>query len=122
MPGYLADTCVIIDPINDRGNRREFIRDLLQPGDTLGYCTINPIEVYTGTRPGEERVTDLFFEKLLRLCRTLQSMGLFRSSGASEDRRTAASGFRAEAKSRLKGGCRQDCLPHLGHRQFQLHF
>jgi hypothetical protein len=46
---------------------------------------------------------------------------LFGSNGASEDAyyhwrmqllpRTAASRFRAEAKSRLKGGCRQDCLP-----------
>jgi predicted nucleic acid-binding protein len=65
MPGYLADTCVIIDLINNRGNRREFIWNLLQPGDTLGYCTINLIEVYTGMRPGEERVTDMFFERLL---------------------------------------------------------
>jgi predicted nucleic acid-binding protein len=65
MPGFLADTCVIIDLINDRGNRREFIQDLLQPGDTLGCCTINLIEVYTGLRPGEERVTEMFLEKLL---------------------------------------------------------
>ena len=64
MPGYLADTCVIIDLINDRGSRREFIRNLLQPSDTLGYCTINLIEVYTGMRHGEEpRATDVVVQR-----------------------------------------------------------
>jgi len=41
MPRFLADTSLIVDLINDRGGRREFVARLLQPGDTLGYCTIN---------------------------------------------------------------------------------
>ena len=60
MPNYLADTSFLIDIINDRNGRREFLRELLQPGDTIGCCTINWIEIYTGMRPGEERVTEAF--------------------------------------------------------------
>ena len=65
MPHYLADTSLIVDLINDRGGRRNFVRQLLKPGDTLGYCTINLIEVYTGMRPGEEEVTAAFMDRLL---------------------------------------------------------
>ncbi|HEV3279507.1 MAG TPA: PIN domain-containing protein [Terriglobia bacterium] len=65
MPRFLADTSLIIDLINDRSGRREFVARLLQPGDTLGYCTINAVEVYTGMRPGEEGVTALWLDRLL---------------------------------------------------------
>lgn len=65
MPNYLADTSLIVDLINDRNSRRGFARQLLQPGDTLGCCTINVIEVYSGMRPGEEKVTEAFFDRLL---------------------------------------------------------
>src|SRR4051794_21602046 len=64
MPGFLADTSLIIDLLNNRIGRREFIEKLLQPGDTLGYCTINLIEVYSGMRPGEEQATELFLARL----------------------------------------------------------
>jgi predicted nucleic acid-binding protein len=47
------------------GGRRDFVRSLLKPGDTLGYCTINLIEVYTGMRPGEEDVTNIWLDRLL---------------------------------------------------------
>jgi predicted nucleic acid-binding protein len=60
MPNFLADTSFLIDIINDRNGRREFLRELLQPGDTIGCCTVNWIEIYTGMRPGEERVTEAF--------------------------------------------------------------
>jgi predicted nucleic acid-binding protein len=60
MPNFLADTSFLIDIINDRNGRREFLLELLQPGDTVGCCTINWIEIYTGMRPGEERVTEAF--------------------------------------------------------------
>jgi predicted nucleic acid-binding protein len=65
MPNYLADTSLIVDLINDRNGRRAFARQLLQPGDTLSCCTINVIEVYSGMRPGEEKVTEAFFDRLL---------------------------------------------------------
>ena len=48
MPNFLADTSFLIDIINDRNGRREFLREVLQPGDTIGCCTINWIEIYTG--------------------------------------------------------------------------
>ena len=64
MPSYLADTSLIIDLINDRNGRRHFVRQLLQPGDTLGYCSINLIEVFTSMRPGEETITEAFFSRL----------------------------------------------------------
>lgn len=65
MPNYLADTSLIIDLINSRRERRNFVRQLLQPGDTMGYCTIALIEVYAGMKPGEERATDACFSRLL---------------------------------------------------------
>lgn len=65
MPHYLADTSLIIDLINDRDERRSFIRQLLKPGDTLGCCTINLIEIYTGMRPGEEEATAALIDRLL---------------------------------------------------------
>jgi predicted nucleic acid-binding protein len=65
MSKFLADTSLIIDLINNRNGRREFIRQLLKPGDTLNCCTINVIEVYTGMQPGEEAITAIWFERLL---------------------------------------------------------
>jgi predicted nucleic acid-binding protein len=63
MPNFLADTSFLIDIINDRNGRREFLSDLLQPGDMIGCCTINWIEIYTGMRAGEEQVTEAFLER-----------------------------------------------------------
>lgn len=64
MPAYLLDTSVIIDLINGRRDRRSYIRNLLQSGDTLGCCTINVIEIYTGMRSGEEKVTREYLDSL----------------------------------------------------------
>ena len=64
MPSYLLDTSVILDLINDRNGRRDFIRGLAQPGDTLGCCLINVVEVYTGMRSGEEAITREYFDRL----------------------------------------------------------
>jgi predicted nucleic acid-binding protein len=65
MPDFLADTSLIVDLINDRNDRRNFVRQLLKPGDTLGCCAINLIEVYSGMRPGEEAITEAWFARLL---------------------------------------------------------
>ena len=65
MPLFLADTSLIIDLINDRRGRRDFVARLLKPGDSLGYCTINLIEVYSGMRPGEEEITRKWLDRLL---------------------------------------------------------
>jgi predicted nucleic acid-binding protein len=64
MANYLADTSLIIDLINNRNERRQFIQRLLKPGDTLSCCTINVIEVCTGMHPGEEAITANWFDRL----------------------------------------------------------
>jgi predicted nucleic acid-binding protein len=65
MPNFLADTSLIVDLINDRNDRGNFVRQLLKPGDTVGYCAINLIEVYSGMRTGEEEITEALFTRLL---------------------------------------------------------
>jgi predicted nucleic acid-binding protein len=65
MAHFLADTSLIIDLINNRNGRREFIQQLLKHADTLSCCTINVVEVYTGMHPGEEKITASWFDRLL---------------------------------------------------------
>jgi len=64
MATFLLDTSVIIDAINDKKNRRQFLRDLLQTGNTLACCAINVTEVYAGIRPKEEENTAAFLTAL----------------------------------------------------------
>jgi predicted nucleic acid-binding protein len=54
MAIYFLDTSVIIDAINDKKGRRQFLRDLIGNGNTLACCPINIAEVYAGLRPHEE--------------------------------------------------------------------
>ncbi len=61
----LLDTSIIIDALNRRRGRREFLQTLLEAGHDLACCDINIAEVYSGLRPGETRVTSEFFENLL---------------------------------------------------------
>lgn len=64
MAVFLLDTSVIIDAINDRKSRRQFLRGLVEDGGTLACCPINVTEVYAGMRPAEERSTQEFLETL----------------------------------------------------------
>ena len=64
MSTFLLDTSVIIDAINDKKNRRQFLRDLLQAGNSLACCAINVAEVYAGMRPKEEAGTVAFLRTL----------------------------------------------------------
>ena len=64
MATYLLDTSVIIDAINDRKNRRQLLRHLLQSGNALACCPVNIAEVYAGMRAKEERTTADFLDAL----------------------------------------------------------
>lgn len=57
MAGYLLDTSVIIDVINEKRARREFISSLLLGGEDIYCCAISVVEVYSGMRPWEEEIT-----------------------------------------------------------------
>ena len=58
---YLLDTNVIIDAINAKKNRNQFLVDLTErQGHTLAACPINVAEVFAGMRTKEmQRTTDL---------------------------------------------------------------
>jgi predicted nucleic acid-binding protein len=64
MATILLDTSVIIDAINNKKNRRQFLRDLVQQGNILACCPINITEVYAGLRPHEEQNTANFLQAL----------------------------------------------------------
>ncbi len=64
MATFLLDTSVIIDAINDKKGRREFLRDLVQQGNILACCPINITEVCAGLRAQEEQNTRNFLDAL----------------------------------------------------------
>jgi predicted nucleic acid-binding protein len=65
MSAYLLDTGVIIDALNGRQSRSEFLLDLLErEGNVLACCPINIAEVYAGMRPKEEEKTSALLRSL----------------------------------------------------------
>src|SRR5258708_729003 len=64
MAIYLLDTSVIIDTINGKRNREQFLIGLVQQGHLLACCPINVTEVYAGLRPAEESRTLELLESL----------------------------------------------------------
>ena len=64
MATYLLDTSIIIDALNNRRGRREFLLDLVKQGNLLACCPINVTEVYAGMRPKEETATEEFLRSL----------------------------------------------------------
>jgi tRNA(fMet)-specific endonuclease VapC len=64
MATLLLDTSVIIDAINNKKNRRQLLRGLLEQGNILACCPINIAEVYAGLRPKEEESTRNLLESL----------------------------------------------------------
>jgi len=54
----------MIDALNNKRDRRHFLRDLLEQGNTLACCPINVAEVYAGMRPQEEERTTAFLASL----------------------------------------------------------
>src|SRR5215467_6509845 len=65
MATYLLDTTILIDAINGKRNRNEFILDLtLRQGHLLACCPINVAEVYAGMRSKEEARTSALLRSL----------------------------------------------------------
>jgi predicted nucleic acid-binding protein len=64
MATYLLDTSVIIDAINNKRGRRQFLRGLVDAGNFLACCPIHVAEVYAGLRPHEEPLTRMFLQSL----------------------------------------------------------
>jgi predicted nucleic acid-binding protein len=62
MTTCLLDTSVLIDTLNNRHGRREFLSHLSQQNVLLACCAVNVTEIRMGMRPGEEAKT----ENLLR--------------------------------------------------------
>jgi predicted nucleic acid-binding protein len=64
MALILLDSSVIIDHVNGRLGRTEFLRLLLDQGHVLACCSVNITEVYAGLRSGEEAKTAAFLSSL----------------------------------------------------------
>ena len=64
MATYLLDTSVIIDALNGKRGRRDFLLGLVKQGHLLACCPINVAEVYAGMRPKEEPATEEFLRSL----------------------------------------------------------
>lgn len=64
MAIYLLDTSVLIDAINERRGRRQFLASLLEVGDTLACSVVTIAEIYAGMRPSESAVTQLLLDEL----------------------------------------------------------
>ena len=56
MATILLDSSVIFDHLNGRCGRTEFLEQLLEQGHLLACCPVNLTEVYSGLRPGEEKL------------------------------------------------------------------
>jgi predicted nucleic acid-binding protein len=59
---YLLDSTVLIDVLNDRSGRPQFLAELSRQDGLLACCALNVTEIYMGMRAGEGAKT----EKLLR--------------------------------------------------------
>lgn len=65
MSTFLLDTSIIIDTINEKKGRFDFLLDLTErQGHTLACCPINISEVYAGLRPKEQQHTTAFLKSL----------------------------------------------------------
>ena len=66
MAAYLLDTNIIIDALNQKRDRNQFLLDLTeQQGHMLACCPINVAEVYARMRPNEESRTRAFVRSLI---------------------------------------------------------
>src|SRR5580658_10670599 len=64
MAIFLLDTTVIIDAVNGKRGRGQFLDGLLVQRNLLACCSINVTEVYAGMRPHEAKVTESFLRSL----------------------------------------------------------
>jgi predicted nucleic acid-binding protein len=64
MAVYLLDTSVIINAINGKRDRPNFLQSILSQGHLLACCPINVTEIYAGMRSHEAQVTEAFLGSL----------------------------------------------------------
>lgn len=64
MAAILLDTSVILDHLNGRLERTEYLDRLIEQGHFLACCPVNITEVYAGLRSGEEEKTQAFLDSL----------------------------------------------------------
>jgi predicted nucleic acid-binding protein len=64
MAIFLLDTTVIVDAINGKRGRDQFLDELLAQRNLLACCSINVTEVYAGMRPHEAEVTEALLRSL----------------------------------------------------------
>ncbi len=64
MAVFLLDTTLIVDTLNGKKARYEFLDALLAQGNILACCSINVTEVFAGVRPNEIEATDAFLRNL----------------------------------------------------------
>jgi predicted nucleic acid-binding protein len=64
MAVFLLDTTVIVDALNGKRARSEFLDALLAQRNLLACCSINVTEVFAGVRPNEIGVTEAFLQSL----------------------------------------------------------
>src|ERR1700681_2217832 len=64
MAVFLLDTTVIVDSLNGKKARSEFLDGLLTQRNLLACCSINVTEVFAGVRPNERAVTEAFLQSL----------------------------------------------------------
>jgi predicted nucleic acid-binding protein len=60
----LLDTSVLIDVLNRRKGRREFLRELVNRNDRLACCVVTVAEIYAGTKAAEARDTEELLNSL----------------------------------------------------------
>jgi predicted nucleic acid-binding protein len=64
MAVFLLDTTVIVDTLNRKKARYEFLDSLLAQRNILACCSINVTEVFAGARPNEIEATEAFLRNL----------------------------------------------------------
>ncbi len=64
MAVFLLDTTVIVDALNGKRGRKEFLAGLLDQRNLLACCSINVTEVYAGLRSHEAKATEALLRSL----------------------------------------------------------
>ncbi len=73
MAFFLLDTSVVIDHLNGRFGRTEFLKKLVAQGSELATCSVVITEIYAGLRSGEEAKTAALVDSMRSLPITPQT-------------------------------------------------
>jgi predicted nucleic acid-binding protein len=65
MTVFLLDTNVLVDALNGKHGRREWLRGLVLQGSRLACCVVTVAEVYAGMLPHEAQRTEEFLSALV---------------------------------------------------------